>query len=45
MIEPRILDNLGLRSKKMENILSEKGKRDFGEMCDEVYLWICKVLN
>ena len=44
LIEPKLLADPVFRKRKLEMIKGEKN-RDFPDICDEVYLWITKVLR
>lgn len=33
MIEPRLMDDISLRQKKLKMVVEEKGEKDFEEMC------------
>lgn len=44
LIEPKLLDDSNFRERKCEMIKKE-GEREIGEMCDEIFLWIKKVLR
>ena len=44
LIEPKLLGDTIFRTKKVEMIKNEKNP-EFSNICDEVYLWIIKVLR
>ena len=44
LVEPKLLADPVFRKKKLEMIKGEKN-RDFPDICDEVYLWITKILR
>ncbi len=50
MIQPKLGDHTEFRNKKMEMVLAQKekdfyAKENFGCVCDEIYLWLKKILR